>query len=84
VGRRQPFRDIAFEAATADGGACLLSISGEPVFDGARFIGWRGVGSDVTAAVADRPSQALARRRLQALLAFTSQLLELNPTHRCS
>ena len=78
---RQPFRDIAFEAATADGRPCHLSISGEPVFDGAQVVGWRGVGHDVTAAVeADRQSQALARRRLQAQLAFTSRLLQVNPT----
>ena len=51
------------------------------MFDGAAFKGWRGVGSDVTAAVdADRKLQEQARRRLQAQLDFTVRLLAVNPT----
>jgi len=78
---REPFHDLAFEVTAADGRALHMSISGEPVFDGPAFKGWRGVGSDVTAAVeADRKSQQLARRRLQAQLDFTARLLEVSPT----
>jgi PAS domain S-box-containing protein len=78
---RQPFHDITFTVASLDGSVCHMRISGEPVFDGSRFTGWRGVGSDVSAAVeADRKAQALARRKLQAQLDFTSRLLEVNPT----
>ena len=77
----EPFHDLTFEVTAADGGALHMSISGEPVFDGTAFKGWRGVGSDVTAAVeADRKSQELARRRLQAQLDFTARLLAVNPT----
>ena len=67
---RQVFRDINFELDAGPGAPGALAqpgttrhlrISGEPVFDGPRRLGCRGVGSDATATVqADRKIQELA------------------------
>src|SRR2546428_5655001 len=48
----QPFRGFVYGASAADGSAVFLSTSGPPLFgaDG-RFLGYRGVSSDVTALV---------------------------------
>ena len=43
----RPFRDVAIPAK---GGRAWWSLSGKPMFDqGGRLMGWRGVGSDITA-----------------------------------
>ena len=48
--RREPFRDFELQRIADDGRTVWLSVSGEPVFDGAgRFKGYRGVGRDITA-----------------------------------
>jgi PAS domain S-box-containing protein len=48
----QPFRDFRYRVAGADGAALYVAASGKPVFDaGGRFLGYRGVSSDVTAEV---------------------------------
>ena len=45
-----PFRDFEISRAGADGGERHISISGDPTFDAAgAFLGYRGVGSDITA-----------------------------------
>ena len=44
-----PFRDFELARPTADGGKRHVSVSGVPVFDaGGRFVGYRGVGRDIT------------------------------------
>ncbi|VTU17994.1 Sensor protein FixL [Variovorax sp. PBL-H6] len=44
-----PFRDFELARATPDGGIRHVSVSGLPMFDEAeRFIGYRGVGRDIT------------------------------------
>ncbi len=60
---RQPFRDFIYATQRQDGGTRYLRISGEPMFDAeGRFLGYRGVGSDITAAtVAARQVEQLAR-----------------------
>lgn len=67
---RRPFRDFEFGRAHAGGGVRMFSVSGEPRFgaDG-RFLGYRGVGSDVTDTV-------LARERI-ASLAYSDALTGL-------
>jgi len=46
---QQPFRDFEFSRLGADGIERYLSISGDPVFDAAgAFMGYRGVGTDIT------------------------------------
>jgi PAS domain S-box-containing protein len=78
---QQPFHDMTFEVDNGRGSARHMRISGEPVFESGVCTGYRGVGSDVTATVeADRRTQDLARRQLQAQLDFTSRLLEVSPT----
>ncbi|HWK47606.1 MAG TPA: ATP-binding protein [Stellaceae bacterium] len=50
--RHVPFRDFVFQARLGDGLTGYISTSGKPMIDAAgRFLGYRGVGSDVTAAV---------------------------------
>jgi diguanylate cyclase (GGDEF)-like protein/PAS domain S-box-containing protein len=47
--RREPFRDFEMQRVSADGETRWLSISGEPVFGPNReFLGYRGVGRDIT------------------------------------
>ncbi len=59
---RQPFRDLELRRVTPDGREVFLSMSGEPVFGrDAQFMGYRGVGRDVTAEKrAERNRQLLA------------------------
>jgi diguanylate cyclase (GGDEF)-like protein len=45
---RKPFRDFCFARIDAEGNERHVSISGEPVFSDGEFVGYRGVGSDVT------------------------------------
>ena len=45
----RPFRDVVMWRTSSDGRRYYMSISGAPMFDGeGRFIGYRGVGRDVT------------------------------------
>jgi PAS domain S-box-containing protein len=57
----QPFRGFVYRTASADGSVVYIATSGKPVFDAdGRFLGYRGVSSDVTAAVrADQVEKAL-------------------------
>ena len=49
---RQPFRDFRYTRIGSDGRPYHISITGSPVFDdGGRFIGYRGIGRDITAEV---------------------------------
>ena len=61
VDEHQPFRDFEFGRPRGDGGVRYFSVSGEPRFagDGA-FLGYRGVGRDITEVV-------LARERIASL-----------------
>lgn len=46
---RRPFLDFVYSRSNADGTMQYLQVSGEPMFDPAsRFIGYRGIGSDIT------------------------------------
>jgi PAS domain S-box-containing protein len=52
IAARQPFLDFVYSRARADGTIQYLQVSGEPMFDSAsRFIGYRGVGTDVSSHV---------------------------------
>jgi diguanylate cyclase (GGDEF)-like protein/PAS domain S-box-containing protein len=47
--QRKPFRNFEFSFTGEDGQTHVINISGEPHFDvSGRFVGYRGVGSDVT------------------------------------
>ncbi|RJX34098.1 MAG: response regulator [Oxalobacter sp.] len=46
---RRPFIDFVYSRSNDDGTTQYLQVSGEPIFDSSsRFIGYRGVGSDIT------------------------------------
>jgi diguanylate cyclase (GGDEF)-like protein/PAS domain S-box-containing protein len=65
-----PFRDFEFARVMPDGGTRYFSVSGEPRFDAdGMFLGYRGVGRDVT-------EIALARERI-ASLAYNDALTGL-------
>jgi PAS domain S-box-containing protein len=77
---RKPFHNLQFEVTSAQGPCYHMRISGEPVFEADRLVGYRGVGNDISAAViADRKTQQLARDKLKAQLAFNARLLEISP-----
>jgi PAS domain S-box-containing protein len=64
---RRPFRNFAFAWTAPDGGVRHITISGKPVFDETgTFQGYRGVGSDVTAALAAE-SQLRQAQKMEAL-----------------
>ncbi len=49
IAARRPFLDFVYSRTNADGTKQYLQVSGEPIFDAAsRFIGYRGIGTDVT------------------------------------
>ncbi|MEB0139064.1 MULTISPECIES: response regulator [unclassified Undibacterium] len=49
IANRQPFLDFICHRTQPDGDIQTMQVSGEPVFDqAARFIGYRGVGMDIT------------------------------------
>ena len=48
----KPFRDFRYKAASRDGSEVYIAASGKPLFDSdGRFLGYRGVGRQITAAV---------------------------------
>ena len=56
IAARRPFLDFVYSRSNADGTMQYLQVSGEPMFDaGSRFIGYRGIGLDVTERM--RPDQ---------------------------
>jgi PAS domain S-box-containing protein len=49
IAERKPFLDLIYSRTLPDGTVQYLQVSGEPMFDEAsRFVGYRGVGRDVT------------------------------------
>ena len=46
---REPFRDVVVERTGPGGSTSWWRLSGRPVFDGGRFSGYQGLGSDVSA-----------------------------------
>ncbi|MBT9455759.1 MAG: response regulator [Burkholderiaceae bacterium] len=52
IAARRPFLDHVYSRTLANGTVQYLQVSGEPMFDaGSAFIGYRGVGSDISARV---------------------------------
>ncbi len=61
---RRPFADFVYKRVDPQGEAVYISASGQPVFDGKRFKGYRGVAKDIT--VSTRAEQLL---RLEHMVA---------------
>ena len=50
IAARKPFLDFIYTRVNSDGKTQYLQVSGEPILDAtSRFVGYRGIGSDVTA-----------------------------------
>jgi len=50
IAERQPFLDFLFSRVNADGSRQQFRVSGEPMFSqSCRFIGYRGIGVELTA-----------------------------------
>src|SRR5258706_5435876 len=48
--RHEPFKDFELQRPTGEGGSRWISLAGQPLFDDEGiFVGYRGVGSDITA-----------------------------------
>ena len=73
----QPFRDFIYPAVRFDGSLMYVKVSGKPRFDAkGAFLGYRGTGNDVTAAVrADQAEAAL--RQVQAELVHVARVTSL-------
>jgi len=73
----QPFHGFVYRTAAADGSVVYISTSGRPLFDAdGRFLGYRGVTTDVTAAVrAEQAEKAL--HQAQAELARVARVTTL-------
>ncbi|HTL26451.1 MAG TPA: PAS domain S-box protein [Burkholderiales bacterium] len=64
-----PFRDFEFSRSRADGVVLHYSISGEPMYDPVgTFLGYRGVGRDVTERLRAERALHESERRIRALL----------------
>ncbi len=74
---REPFRGFLYKARLSDGSTIDVSVSGKPVFDpNGRFLGYRGVASDVSDTVrADKAERALQEVRME--LARVSRITSL-------
>lgn len=57
IDARRPFLDLVYSRVLADGATQYLQVSGEPIFDSAsRFVGYRGIGMDVTERMRRQPA----------------------------
>ena len=65
VAAHRPFRNFQYRTTDRHGKLCYVRVSGTPVFDGdGTFLGYRGIGSNVTAEVQAETQAAEAQRRL--------------------
>jgi PAS domain S-box-containing protein len=73
----QPFRDLVYRTQSSTGAPIYVRTSGKPFFDATgRFLGYRGVSTDLTAVIrADQAEQAL--RKAQAELAHVTRVTTL-------
>jgi PAS domain S-box-containing protein len=71
---REPFRDFVYSLTRPDGSIMHVKTSGRPVFDEqGRFLGYRGIGSDITAEVQGREAER-ALRQAQTELAHVTRV----------
>jgi PAS domain S-box-containing protein len=71
---REPFRDFVYSLLRPDGSIMYVKTSGRPVFDDrGQFLGYRGIGSDITAEVQGREAER-ALRQAQTELAHITRV----------
>jgi diguanylate cyclase (GGDEF)-like protein/PAS domain S-box-containing protein len=75
---RRGFRDLTYRWVTPDGRVVVQRNSGKPVFDAdGSFLGYRGVGADITAEVEAREREADARQRFMNSIEAVSESFAL-------
>ncbi len=71
--RRETFRDLQLRRRDAKGGTVIISVSGKPVFDARkRFIGYRGVGRNITEKKRTKRSLREIAERFRSLTELSS------------
>ncbi len=71
---REPFRDFVYSLIRPDGSTMYIKTSGRPVVDErGRFLGYRGIGSDITAEVQGREAER-ALRQAQTEIAHVTRV----------
>jgi PAS domain S-box-containing protein len=80
----QPFRNFEIVRPTPDGGKRFLSISGMPIFDeSGRFVGYRGVGRDITQRKRAEDELRTSEERFRTLVQFSFDVYwETDAEHR--
>lgn len=74
---REPFRDFVYSLIRPDGSTMYVKTSGRPVFDDrGQFLGYRGIGSNITAEVQGREAER-ALRQAQTDLAHVTRVTTL-------
>ena len=68
----QPFRDFVYRIASGTGSAAYIRSSGKPFFDTkGNFLGYRGVGTDITAMIRADHAEAALREAQEELVHMT-------------
>ncbi|HEY7239151.1 MAG TPA: PAS domain S-box protein, partial [Burkholderiales bacterium] len=75
---RLPFRDFCFARIDSEGNERHISISGEPMFAGGRFVGYRGVGTEVTERERGEERQVAQARHQEIIAEFGRNALRLH------
>lgn len=76
LAQRLPFSDIRFSRTQADGAEVHMSVSGKPIFGSkGAFLGYRGVGRDITDLVATQHALQRERDRAEEANRAKSQFL---------
>lgn len=76
LSQRQPFNDIRFSRTRSDGARVHMSVSGKPIFDrNGRFLGYRGVGRDITDLLRAQEALQLEKDRAEEANRAKSQFL---------
>ena len=74
--RHEPFRDFVYQLRVEDGSLCIISVSGNPVFDASgRFLGYRGTGRDISHQVRAEEALRQAKEEAEAANRTKSQFL---------
>ncbi len=74
---REPFRDFVYSLRRPDGSTMYVKTSGRPVFgERGQFLGYRGIGSDISAEVQGREAER-ALRQAQTELAHVTRVTTL-------
>jgi len=84
VQRRQAFRDFRFQRRTDSGNLRHLTVSGVPIYDAeGTFLGYRGIGRDITQEIsAEARASAAQKRLIDALESIPDCLLLLDAEDR--